>query len=135
MAAGKAKHVLVIVWDGMRPDFVTAEGTPTLYKLAKEGVWFDNHHPVYMSATEVNGTAIATGAYPAHDGVIGNKEFRPDIDPLKPVHTEETDTVRKGDVATHGLYDTDALHLARDPDRSKAWLPSLLRRFGAPSFV
>ena len=28
-AAGKAKHVLVIVWDGMRPDFVTADGRPT----------------------------------------------------------------------------------------------------------
>ncbi len=103
-AAGKAQHVIVIVWDGMRPDFVTAEGTPTLYKLAHEGVWFDNHHPVYMSATEVNGTAINTGAYPAHDGIIGNKEFRPDIDPLKPVHTEEIDAVRKGDVVTHGHY-------------------------------
>jgi arylsulfatase A-like enzyme len=103
-AAGKAQHVVVIVWDGMRPDFITADGTPTLYKLAHEGVWFDNHHPVYMSATEVNGTAINTGAYPAHDGIIGNKEFRPNIDPLKPVHTEETDTVRKGDAAMHGHY-------------------------------
>ena len=57
-----------------------------------------------MSATEVNGTAISTGAYPAHDGIIGNKEFRPDIDPLRPVHMEETDTVRKGDAAYHGNY-------------------------------
>ena len=104
VAAGKARHVVVIVWDGMRPDFITEEYTPTLFKLAREGVRFDNHHPVFLSTTEVNGTAIATGAYPGHDGILGNKEFRPDIDPLKPVHTEETGVVRKGDEVNHGHY-------------------------------
>ncbi len=104
LAAGKAKHVVVIVWDGMRPDFVSAENTPTLFKLAHEGVWFDNHHPVFISATEVNGTAIATGAYPAHDGIICNREFRPEVDALKPFHTEEIAAVRKGDAVTHGHY-------------------------------
>ena len=52
--AGKAHHVVVIVWDGMRPDFITETNTPTLYRLAHDGVWFDNHHPVYISSTEVN---------------------------------------------------------------------------------
>src|SRR5580693_6879508 len=89
MAAGKARHVVVIVWDGMRPDFITESNSPTLFKLAHEGVWFQNHHPVFVSTTEVNGSAIATGDYPAHDGVVGNTEFRPAIDPLKPFHTEE----------------------------------------------
>jgi arylsulfatase A-like enzyme len=104
LAAGKARHVVVIVWDGMRPDFVTESNSPTLFKLAHDGVWFQNHHPVYLSATEVNGSAIATGDYPAHDGVIANKEFRPEIDPLKPFHTEDFETVRKGDAISHGHY-------------------------------
>src|SRR5690349_11671119 len=82
-AAGKAQHVVVVVWDGLRPDFVTQEFTPTLYKLGREGVVFPKHHPVYLSATEVNGTALATGMYPAHSGIIANKEFRPSINPLK----------------------------------------------------
>src|SRR5260370_19249235 len=62
------------------------------------------HHAVYLSATEVNGTAISTGAYPAHDGIIGNSEYRPEIDPLKSIHTEIQAAVRKGDQVTHGCY-------------------------------
>src|SRR4051812_18883029 len=97
LAAGKARHVVVVVWDGMRPDFVTEQNTPTLWQLARGGVTFRHHHPVYLSATEVNGTAISTGAYPAHDGILGNKEYRPEINPLTLTHTEELASVRKGD--------------------------------------
>jgi arylsulfatase A-like enzyme len=104
LAAGKARHVVVIVWDGMRPDFITPTNTPTLYSLAHEGVWFANHHPVFLSVTEPNGTSIATGAYPGHHGVFGDKDFRPDLNPLKPIHPEDFDTVRKSDAVTHGHH-------------------------------
>ncbi|HZV36032.1 MAG TPA: alkaline phosphatase family protein [Verrucomicrobiae bacterium] len=103
-SGGKARHVVVVVWDGMRPDFITPANTPTLYKLAQEGARFDNHHPVFLSSTEVNGTAIATGGYPARDGIVGNVEFRPEIDATVPVHTEELETVRKGDQLMRGHY-------------------------------
>ena len=36
IAEGRAKHVVVIVWDGMRPDFISATNTPTLWKLAQD---------------------------------------------------------------------------------------------------
>ena len=88
-AAGKAKHVVVIVWDGMRPDFISQEHTPTLYQLARDGVMFENHHAVYCSSTEVNGTAIATGAYPQNSGIIANREYRPDIDSRKAIDTQD----------------------------------------------
>ncbi|MDB6112165.1 MAG: Type phosphodiesterase/nucleotide pyrophosphatase, partial [Pedosphaera sp.] len=104
MAVGKARHVVVMVWDGMRPDFVTQQNTPNLWQLAREGVTFKHHHPAYLSSTEVNGTALSTGAYPAHDGIVGNKEYRPDINPLAFIHTEELGIVRKGDELTHGHY-------------------------------
>jgi arylsulfatase A-like enzyme len=100
--AGKAEHVLVVVWDGMRPDFITEHDTPTLHRLAQEGVFFRNHHPVFPSATEVNG--IATGAYPAHSGVMANKEYRPAINPLTPVGTESLEAIRGGDRLTQGRY-------------------------------
>src|SRR5436190_11729335 len=86
MAAGKAEHVVVIVWDGMRPDFITPDRTPTLHQLARDGVMFQNHHSVYCTATDVNATAIATGAYPSHSGVIANTEYRPRINSLKAVY-------------------------------------------------
>ena len=50
------RRVVVIVWDGMRPDFISQEHTPALWRLAHEGVMFQNHHAVYVSATDVNGT-------------------------------------------------------------------------------
>ena len=34
----KDRHVVVIVWDGMRPDFVSEQNTPALWKLARSGV-------------------------------------------------------------------------------------------------
>src|SRR4051794_31094151 len=56
LAATNSRHVLLVVWDGMRPDFITAQYSPTLYQLARRGVFFSHHHSVYLSATEVNGT-------------------------------------------------------------------------------
>ncbi len=104
LAAGKAEHIVIMVWDGMRPDFVTPEHTPNLWKLSQEGVTFTHHHPVYLSSTEVNGTALATGMYPEKSGVIGNKEYRPQIDRLKVIQTETVPAVRKGDELTGGHY-------------------------------
>jgi arylsulfatase A-like enzyme len=102
--AGHAEHVVVVVFDGLRPDSVTEEDTPTLYKLGHEGTTFANHHPVYPSSTEVNGSALATGGSPQHDGIMANKEYRPDIELLKPIEMEELKAVRKGDQMTNGRY-------------------------------
>ena len=91
------RHVVVVVWDGMRPDFISERTTPNLWALSQTGVYFADNHPVYASSTEVNGTAIATGAYPEHSSIIGNVEFRPRIDPQKPINMEKPEFVRKGD--------------------------------------
>lgn len=96
-AAGKASHVVLVVWDGMRPDFVTPETAPTLYQLSKGGVTFLHHHPVFVSVTEVNATALATGVYPGQSGIIGNNDFRPAIDSLKAIECDMLTAIRKGD--------------------------------------
>src|SRR5947207_9521720 len=103
-AGGEAKQIVVVVWDGMRPDFISEQYTPTLYKLAQDGVCFGNHHSVYLSATEVNGMAISTGAYPAHSGILANKEYHPRVNLLKPLGTESLEAVRGGDRLTQGRY-------------------------------
>ena len=103
-AAGKAEHVVVVVWDGMRPDFVNETNTPTLSQLAREGVFFQNHHAVYLCSTEVNATAMATGCYPNRNGILGNHEYRPQINPLTNVAVEAFATARKGDELTHNHY-------------------------------
>jgi predicted AlkP superfamily pyrophosphatase or phosphodiesterase len=98
------RHVVVVVWDGMRPDFVSEENTPTLWKLAQEGVVFRNHHAVYPSATNVNGTAMVTGVYPGNNGVIANYVYRSDIDRKRSVFVEAPAVVNKGDKLSGGKY-------------------------------
>ena len=97
-------HVVVVVWDGMRPDFVTEQNTPTLWHLAREGVTFRNHHAVYPSVTMVNGTALATGVYPGRSGIIANHVYRPDIDPHHAVDVELQPIVTRGDELSSGKY-------------------------------
>jgi arylsulfatase A-like enzyme len=103
-AAGKASHVVLIVWDGMRPDFVSPSNTPTLFGQARNGVTFAHHHPVYVSSTEVNGTALATGMYPGQSTITANDEFRPEIDPLGPIEMQDIKNVRKGDQLWNDHY-------------------------------
>src|SRR6266498_5926013 len=98
------RHVVVVVWDGMRLDFVSEENTPALWKLAKEGVIFRNHHAVYPSATNVNGTAMVTGVYPSKNGIIANHVYRPEIDSKHPVDVETPAVVEKGDELSDGKY-------------------------------
>src|SRR5215831_7692367 len=98
------RHVVVVVWDGMRPDFVTEQNTPSLWKLAHEGTTFRNHHSVYPSATMVNGTAMMTGVYPGNSGIIANHVYRPDIDPNHTVDVELSSVVKKGDEISGGKY-------------------------------
>ncbi len=103
-AGGQAKYFVLVVWDGMRPDFVSPELTPTLHALLEQGVWFANHHSVFPTSTEVNGTVLATGVFPQRSGVSANKEFRATIDPLKPFGTESLAAARRGDELTGGKY-------------------------------
>ena len=88
----------------MRPDFVSEQNTPALWKLSREGVTFRNHHAVYPSATMVNGTALVTGAYPGKNGIIANHVYRPDIDPQHAVDVEISAVVKKGDELSGGKY-------------------------------
>ena len=103
-AAESKRHVVVVVWDGMRPDFVTEKTTPTLWKLSREGVTFRNHHAVYPSATMVNGTAIVTGVYPGRSGVIANYAYRPELDQTRSISVESPAVVSRGDELSGGRY-------------------------------
>ena len=104
--SNQPRHVVVVVWDGMRPDFVSEQNTPALWKLARDGVTFRNHHSVYPSATNVNGTALVTGVYPGRNGITANHVYRSDIDPLHTIDIEIPAAVTKGDELSGGKYIT-----------------------------
>ena len=72
---GRGRIVVLMVWDGLRPDFVTQRDTPNLFRLAREGVRFDKHHSIFPTLTMVNATALATGAPPGVNGLVGNNFY------------------------------------------------------------
>ncbi len=74
-ARGRGRVVILMVWDGLRPDFVTQRDTPNLFRLMREGVRFDRHHSLFPTLTMVNGAALATGAPPGVNGLAGNTVF------------------------------------------------------------
>lgn len=145
LAGTEPRHVVLVVWDGMRPDFATDQYAPTLAKLAHAGVRFRNHHSVYATATDVNGATLATGRDPQADGLFANLEYRPAINPLQPVDTGDPETIRRGDEISGGKYLTapalgEILHQARKKgvyagtksvallfDRKNAWTVVLMK--------
>jgi predicted AlkP superfamily pyrophosphatase or phosphodiesterase len=72
---GRGRIVVLMVWDGLRPDFVTQRDTPNLFRMAREGVRFDRHHSIFPTLTMVNATALATGAPPGVNGLEGNNFY------------------------------------------------------------
>src|SRR5688500_15844263 len=97
LAAGKAKHVVIIIMDGLRPDSITETDMPNLSKLAKSGSLFANHHSTFVSLTDVNGASLATGTHPSRSTVIGNREYRPDVELLQPIEPQGEWEIWKGD--------------------------------------
>src|ERR1700730_6635298 len=79
--AGRATLNVVLVLDGLRPDAITPEETPNLWRLRQEGVNFTNSHSVFPTVTRVNATAIGTGTLPGRNGVVGNSQYVRGVDP------------------------------------------------------
>jgi phosphonoacetate hydrolase len=75
----RASKVVVVVFDGLRPDMVTAELMPQLHAFAEQSCWFREARSVFPSMTRVATSSIATGAPPAVHGVVGNSFYFPAV--------------------------------------------------------
>jgi arylsulfatase A-like enzyme len=67
--------VIVLVLDGLRPDLITQEIMPNLFRLKQEGVWCANAHSVFPTVTRVNAASISTGTVPAAHGIVSNTMY------------------------------------------------------------
>ena len=74
---GPGGHVVIIVVDGLRADLISAEGSPTLARLASEGTASLEAQTVRPSVTLPAITSILTGLHPRDHGVIWN-DYEPD---------------------------------------------------------
>ena len=77
-SAGAAPtRTIIMVWDGLRPDSVTAADTPNLHALREAGVNFSDNHSTYPTFTMMNASSFATGAFPKTSGFYGNTLWTP----------------------------------------------------------
>jgi hypothetical protein len=83
-----ARHThVVIVVDGLRPDYVTADVMPRLFRLGQRGIVFNAHHAVFPTVTRVNGPSFVTGSYPETHGLMGNTIYIPKANPARALDT------------------------------------------------
>src|SRR6185312_13757764 len=85
-------QVLIVV-DGLRPDYVTRDVMPRLQALGRRGVVFTAHHSVFPTVTRVNAASIVTGSYPETHGLLGNEIYIPSVS-----RTRVLDTGERGDL-------------------------------------
>ena len=74
-----ASRVVVVVFDGLRPDMVTSARMPNLAGFAADSLWFREARSVFPSMTRVATSSISTGAPPALHGIVGNSFYCPEV--------------------------------------------------------
>jgi predicted AlkP superfamily pyrophosphatase or phosphodiesterase len=99
--AEPSSQTLLIVLDGLRPDYVTPERMPNLHALGERGVVCEQHHAVFPTVTRVNAATFSTGAYPETHGLLGNTVYFPDVDE-RPMSTANYENLLRIEEATDG---------------------------------
>src|SRR5512142_1986505 len=84
---------LLIVVDGLRPDYVTRDVMPRLYRLGQRGIVFTAHHSVFPTVTRVNASSIVTGSYPETHGLLGNTIYIPSVNATRGLDTGERENL------------------------------------------
>src|SRR5689334_919414 len=65
--------IILIIFDGLRPDHVTEQRMPNLAAFAASGVWYTSSHTVFPSETRVAVSSLVTGAWPQNHGIVANE--------------------------------------------------------------
>ena len=84
---------LLIVVDGLRPDYVTSDVMPRLTRLSRRGIVFTAHHSVFPTVTRVNASSFVTGAYPETHGLLGNTIYIPSANATRGLDTGERENL------------------------------------------
>lgn len=87
-------RILLVVVDGLRPDYITPELMPRLDALAQSGVRGLRHHAVFPTVTRVNAPSIFTGRHPGGHGLLGNSVYLPAADPGRVLSAARAEDLR-----------------------------------------
>lgn len=91
------RRVLIVCFDGLRPDMVTPALMPNLTAFAERGVRFTHSRATFPTETRVNQAALMTGCYPTRHGIVGNKFLDALASPGKLFNTGDETQLAEGD--------------------------------------
>ena len=111
-------HVVIVV-DGLRPDYVTADVMPRLFRLGQRGMVFNAHHAVFPTVTRVNAPSFVTGSYPETHGLMGNAIYIPKANPAKALDTGDKANLEAGERADRPLLTAPTLGEILQPSGKK----------------
>ncbi|MGO4171939.1 alkaline phosphatase family protein [Bosea sp. TAF32] len=97
-----ADRVVIAVFDGLRPDFVTPKLTPNIMRLAARGTWFRRARSVFPSVTRVATSSIAAGAPPIVHGIVGNAFYHREAIPERMFDTSDAGLIRRAEAHHDG---------------------------------
>ena len=98
--------VVVVVFDGLRPDYVSTSRMPVLHAFAQRGVFGMAHHALFPTVTRVNATALATGTGPGRHGILDNTIFLPRVDSVRALNTGDGSAMARADSVLGGTLVT-----------------------------
>ena len=81
------KKVVICIFDGLRPDRVSKEIAPNLWRFANQGIWYRECRTIFPSMTRVAGCSFATGSMPSVHGIVDNLFLLPPVFTDKPINT------------------------------------------------
>ena len=99
-----AKKAVICVFDGLRPDRVSAALMPNLWRFARGGVWFRQSRSAFPSVTRVATTSFATGSKPETHGIMNNKFYCPAVLADRLLDTSSRSDLRAAEAALDGRF-------------------------------
>ncbi len=86
--------VLLVVFDGLRPDMIRPDVTPNLMRFAALGTTMARARSVFPSETRVCTASVATGCHPRRHGIVANRMLHP-ADRTALVETGDGESLRR----------------------------------------
>jgi arylsulfatase A-like enzyme len=104
-----ARHIYIFVIDGLRPDQITPQKMPNLYRFQKKSVSYLHAHSTIPTVTRVNAATLSTGVYPATHGLISNSLDLQSFSPSPLSTGEEENLLKKASLQNDRILLADSL--------------------------
>lgn len=95
-------RTIIVIFDGLRPDYITPEWMPRLHAFSKQAAYAKDNHSIFPTVTRVNAASYVTGSNPAAHGLLGNTIYLPEVNRNTPLNTGNAGQLRHAMEITSG---------------------------------